>query len=845
MRTISLTGQWQGVCHAPSGSFSYAAAVPGCAYSDMLRIGRIENPFWRMNNQQNNWIEQSDFTFSRSFRLDELSSDAYLEFDGLDTFCSVFLNDVKVGDADDAHLQYRFPVGKVLRMGENTLEVRFRSAVREVEDKPVQGYAFTGERIWIRRMQCTFHWDWVDRFVTCGIFRPCRLCFPGARELESVYVRTKALDAFGAQLGVTLDFKAFDASAVCFAEQEILDPDGIRVWSKKRLIVEDVMDEEIDVPAPQLWWPNGYGVQPLYLYAVKVVTADGEAICEQKVRFGIRTIRLLQTEDLPGSAWEKRCLELKEQEYLKDTDQNETFARFTVLVNGQPVLMKGGSWVPCEPFTSQVTDAKYRDLVMLAKEANFTALRIWGGGQFEGDALFDACDEAGILVTHDFLMACATYPEYDEDWFMPHLRAETVYGAARLRNHACLAFWTGDNENAADGNENMEDYPGRRAALRAIQPVLKEMDPARPFVPGSPYGGVPNKSQTRGVTHNTFHLGDYGQYAYDFRQGKHDMSDYRRFYEGKLARYIAEDPIMGAPQLCTLRKFMTDDDIFARGEEGAKKEAWRFHTKNNPSGIFATFDLFDMTEAFAEGILGAFSGEIDRLFKLQYLEYEQIRITMENVRRSKWFSSGIIYWMFNDCWPASGWSIVDYYGLPKAAWYSFKRAAAPVIASIGEERNCYEVYVCNDTLKAAAGSARIFVQPASGGSARWSRTLTVNVPANTSQCVMRIPVSEVKPLMSDDALLICELSTQFGRDRAFCVPATPGLLRRPAPKVEVLSLTNDTVTLRADTYAHAVALDGEYVFSDNYFMMLPGEQKEIRFRKARIHEKEGFELLAW
>ena len=841
MRVLDLCGAWQGTCHTPeSGSFRYAASVPGCAYSDMIRIGRIENPFWRMNNQQNGWIEQSDFTFSRTFTLEETAPDAYLEFDGLDTFCSVWVNGEKAGDADDAHLQYRFPVGSLLRTGENTLEVRFRSPVREVEGKPVQGYAFTGERIWIRRMQCTFHWDWVDRFVTSGIYRPCRLCFPGPRELDAVYVRTTALDGFGAQLGVTLDFIAY-AGDDCFAEQEILDPDGVRIWGKKRLIVEDVMDEEIDVPAPQLWWPNGYGSQPLYLYSVRVVTADGQPVCERKVRFGIRTLRILQTEDLPGSAWEQKCLELKKQPFLADTDKNEFFSRFTVLVNGHPILMKGAAWVPCEPFTSQVTDEKYRSLVSLAKEAHFTVLRIWGGGQFEGDALFDACDEAGILITQDFLMACATYPEYDEDWFMPRLRAETLHGARRFRNHPCLAFWTGDNENAADGNENMQDYPGRRAALRAIQPVLKQADPARPFVPGSPYGGVPNKSQTRGVTHNTFHLGDYGQYALDFRQGQRDMSDYRAFFEGKLARYIAEDPIMGAPQFCSLRKFMSEDDIMGRPD----KTAWRFHTKNNPTGIFETFDLFDMTEAYAEGILGPFSGDLDRVFKLQYVEYEQIRVTMENVRRNKWFSSGIIYWMYNDCWPASGWSIVDYYGLPKAAWYGFKRAAAPVIASVTAEKDCFAVYVCNDSLAAASGSARVFVQPTDGGSPRWSRSLTVSVPANTSQCVLRVPMAEVSPLLSDDALLFCELRTQFGTDRAFFLPKTPGQLRRPAPKVAVLSLIGNTVTLRAETYTHAVALDGEYVFSDNYFPMLPGEEKTVSFEKARVHEKDGFELLVW
>ncbi len=837
MKNLCLCGDWQVTCLSPEkGTFTYTAPVPGCAFTDMQRMGRIEDPFWRFNNQQNGWLEQADFTYVKTFEADAAAPGAYLEFDGLDTFCSVWLNGVKLGEADDMFLRYRFPVGDALRAGENTLEVRFRSAVREVADKPLTAYAFTGERVWIRRMQCTFRWDWVDRFVTCGIFRPVRLCCPGKAELERVYVRTTALDAFGAQVAATMEFAVQGEGAM--ADITLTGPDGAVLLHKRRLIVEPVMDETVDLPAPQLWWPNGYGSQPLYHWNVQVY--DGDLLLGGRdTRFGVRTVRLLQTPDSPGGEWEAKCRKLKEQAYLADTDQNESFSRMTILVNGKPILAKGAAWVPCEPFTSAVRDEKYRELVRLARDAHFNILRVWGGGQFEGDAFFDACDEAGIMISHDFLMACATYPEWD-DWFMQHQMDEVEYGAERLRNHACLMFWTGDNENAADGNENMQDYPGRRAAWRAIEPVLKRMDPARPFVPGSPYGGVPNKSQTKGVTHNTFHLGDYGEYALAYRDGKRDMSDYKQFYEGKIARYIAEDPVMGAPQLCSLRRFMNDEDIF-----GADKACWRFHTKNNPTGVFEKFELFDMTEAYAQGILGAFSGDVDRVFKLQYVEYETVRVTMENIRRNKWFSSAIIYWMFNDCWPASGWSIVDYYALPKAAWYGFARAAKPVIASITEEDGQLCVYVCNDTLQAVNGAARLFVQPTAQAAPRWQYGFDVSVPANSSACVLRVPKGDVAPLLGEDAVLLCELGTNLGADRAFWLPGTLGALRRPSPSVRVLRVTADAVTVCADTYAHAVAFDGEYVFSDNYFSLLPGEEKTVTFRDSYLHEKDGFELLVW
>lgn len=835
MRTQSLCGQWKATCYSPEkGTFSFPGAVPGCAFTDLLANGSLSEPFYRFQNKENRWAEMADYLYETEFTADFTAPDAYLEFEGLDTFCTVELNGRQIGECDDAFLAYRFPVGDALKEGKNHLAVRFRSCVREVADKPLTAHAFTGERVYIRRMQCTFTWDWVDRFVTCGVYRPVRLCAPETAEIESVFVRTDALDQFGALISAELTFAVKGEGA--YAHMTLTDPQGCVVWEKNRLIVEPVMDEPISLPHPQLWWPNGYGEQPLYRFEVQV-EQDGRVLSRKAENLGIRTLRIVETIDEPGSEWEQLSKRLRSLPQYADTDQNEIFSRFAVVVNGQPILMKGAAWVPCEPFASAETPEKIGELIRLAKEAGMNAIRVWGGGILEQDAFYDACDRCGVLVTQDFLMACATYPEWDAGWFLKRLSQEAQQGVIRLRSHPCLAFWTGDNENAAEGNENMQDYPGRRAALVAMAPVLKQLDPTRPFIPGSPYRGTPNKSQTRGVTHNTFHLGAYGQYALDYAQGKGNMEDYRSFYEGFLARYIAEDPVMGAPMLCSLRRFMSQEDIF-----GEEKDCWRFHTKNNPSGIFQKFELFDMTEAYASGILGAFTSPEDRVRKLQYMQYENIRVTMENVRRHKWYSSAILYWMYNDCWPASGWSIVDYYAVPKAAYYGFARTAKPVIASIAKEEGQYRVYLCNDSLEDRAGEITLCLTD-TRGQIKWRRHARAKAKANSSQPVFFADAQELDPLFGTDCLLLCDVSESLGGDRALWIPDSIGSLKRPAPQVRVLSRTADSLTLQADSFVLAACMDGEYVFSDNFFPMLPGEQRTVSLRPTLTHRQE--ELLIY
>lgn len=823
---LSLDGAWRGEGFAPDGRrIAFEGRVPGCVHADLLRNGTLKELFWRNNAEESQWVEKWNWAYEREFDAPEAWEDAEIEFDGLDTCCRVFLNGLEIGAADDMFVSHVFPA-KGLRKGGNTLRVVFLSPIAMTAGLPERPAAFTCERLYTRRMQCTYSWDWVDRFVTMGIFRSVCLHRPERREVDDLRAETRCLDDFGAQLFVQAKFRG--AGEETFCRLTLKDPDGAVVWTKRRRIVEDAISETIDVERPRLWWPNGYGEQPLYRLTAAV--EDGERVLDERsLSVGIRTARIFQPRDLPGSEGFEKCLKLKRSPHVSgenafwDRNEEDEFSGFRLIVNGVPIFCKGANWVPCEPFPSEETPEKIDRLLSMAQKAHMNMIRVWGGGIFEQDAFYETCDRLGLMVTQDFLMACGRYPEWNDD-FLAHLRMEARHAALRLRSHACLVWWSGDNENGMDGDEDMVDYGGRRSALRAIGPVLEQLDPNRPFLPSSPYGGRPYGSITRGTTHNTNYIGEWFSYI-----RHHDMQDYRTYFDGYLSRFCAEEPVMGMPSAASLRKFLTDEDIF-----GDDEGMLRFHTKNNPSEAFREFQIYDYLCAITDKLLGAPRCPEDKIAKRQYVQYEWVRITMELYRREKWFSSGLIYWMLNDCWPACGWAIIDYYARPKAAWYGFRRVAAPVVASIDEENGRYRLHVCCDGCAPASGTARLFLQAFDRAEPLAELRTDFAVDANTSAVVLEGEL----PKAGADALLMAEISGEGFFDRTWFFEGRPQDCAFPETKPVVAAATADSLTIRAEKYIHALVLDGDCVFDDNFFSMLPGEERTVRFVREKAGEIE-------
>jgi beta-mannosidase len=836
MVKISLNGKWHGRGYAPDGkTLDFEGTVPGCVHTDLERAGIIPPPLVGFNAEKCRWIEQWSWYYERTFDCDRAGDGAYLSFDGLDTVCDVYLNGVRVGSADDMHVPYAFPVGKALKKGENTLRVVFYPPVLLTRARPERGAAFTSERLYTRRMQCTYSWDWVGRFVTCGIFRDASLAFPGAADIDTVYVYTKSIDCYSAQIGFVMNFAVRGEGAR--AEYEISAPDGREIYRKSRPIVGRSIAEKVDIPSPTLWYPNGCGEhprgeRPLYSLALTVRESDGNISDRKTVNFGIRTVKILELPDIPGSESYGKCMEIKKAPHVSGEnafwDRNESFSGFTVVVNGVKILCKGANYVPCEPFPSAETDGKITDILSLAAESGMNTVRIWGGGIFERDIFYDTCDRLGLLVIQDFLMACGDYPE-DDELFCGRLAEEAEHAAVRLRNHPSLAWWNGDNENGMDADESMTQYKGRKAANDIIAPVLRRLDPYRDFLPSSPYGGTPFGSVTVGTTHNTNYIGQW----FDHLRTT-ELNDYREFFDGFLSRFCAEEPLLGTSFTSSLRKYLSDAGLYGADDFAE----WRYHTKNNPSEYFRTFEIYDYMAASAEKLFGEASGGEQLVNKMQYLGYEWVRVTAELYRRNKFYSSGLIYWMLDDCWTGSVWALIDYYDLPKPGWYAMKRACRPVICSVTKRGGAYAVFVCNDSLAPIGGEADLFLLDTATGERVYEMKNAFSVCANSSEGIAQVPEGEILPYANESTILICEISGEGFCDRAHFFERRPRDVAFPVCRPEIVEQGDDFVTLRAEKYIHAVMLDGDFIFDDNCFSMLPGETRTVKFRRSKYCTSE-------
>lgn len=807
MVNFVLNGQWDVTGIAPDGKEMHLnGTVPGSALNDVLCSGleNITDIFWRDHAEQVQKYETYDWVYTKRFVAESDIREGELVFEKLDTYCDVYFNQQHLGYCDNGFVRHTFHISNIQK-GENLLEVYFYSPISQTRGKkPRKGSFTTVDRLYTRRPQCTYGWDWAMRFVTCGISGnvSIKTTEPGIK-IKNAYVYTKNIDSYSASIGIDIVTEDFESGEIL--TYEIFDEDSKLVRTVSKYCEEPFARIDLDITNPKLWYPLGYGEQNIYRLMIKA-----QGIMLYETVFGIRTVKILEAPDEPGSANYNKCLELKKVEKLSGFEKNETFTGFLLLVNGIKIMCKGANWVPCEPFYHGNTDKKVTEILTLAANAGVNMLRVWGGGDFETDHFYDECSRLGIMVTQDFLMACGQYPE-KEARFLEQLQKESAYICERLRNKPCLMWWTGDNENAVRGYDSNPDYIGRNAAYKGIAPLLYKMDPYRRFFPSSPYGGKCYGSSTVGTTHNTFFLGDIFRFIETT-----DAKKYKEFFKNLSARFIAEEPCLGAVSEESLAKIMTEQEIY-----DDKLDMWRYHTKTNPA---LAKEIFDYMLIFAEKLLGHFKDPKDRLFKLQYMQYEWIRVSFERVRREKWFCSGVIYWMLNDCWPAaSGWALIDYYNKPKAGYYAFKRCAKPIVLSLDSEEGLYKLYVSNDG-EAQKLALRWYAISADGKIQYISPMQTVDADENAAVVGLEIKEADVP----ENCFIIAEaVKEKVILDRTIYKKENLQL-QEAEGQIEVTFSDSNGITVKSDTYIHVVRLEGDALFEDNFFSLMPGETKEIR-----------------
>ena len=627
------------------------AEVPGSVYHDLLRAGKMEDPFYRDNELKALALMDHDFTYVTEFEVAEqlrACEEVLLRFDGIDTVADIFLNDNRVASVCNMHRTFEYPVKALLREGMNELRVALHSPTRYIqeayENRFIDGSSDAMKGFsYLRKAHCMFGWDWGPRLPDAGIWRAVSLVGYDTARLDGVYV-TQEHECGKVRLKLRVDVDKIGEERVrSFGKEEdaakltglswravITDPDG------RRLEVP-TDGGELTIEQPKLWWPSGYGEQPLYRVEVELLK-DGAVMDTWNRRIGLRTITVHIEKDAYGECFEHE-------------------------INGVRIFAMGADYIPEDNILPRVTPERTRELLMQAKNANFNCIRVWGGGYYPGDEFWDICDELGLIVWEDFMFACAVY--YLSEEFEENITAEFIDNVKRIRHHACLALWCGNNEMESfvesglwvSRQQERADYIKMYEYI--IPKVLKQYDPNTFYWPSSPSSGGsfdnPN-DPNRGDTH-----------YWDVWHGNKPFTEYRKFF----FRYVSEFGFQSFPLMKTVESFTEPEDrnIFSYVMEK--------HQRNSAANG-KIMNYLEQTYLYP--------GSFDiALYASQLLQAEALRYGVEHFRRNRGCCMGTIIWQLNDCWPVASWATIDYDGRWKAAHYFAKRFFAPVLLSCEEE----------------------------------------------------------------------------------------------------------------------------------------------------------------
>ncbi len=613
------------------------ASVPGSVYHDLMQNGKMDDPFWRDNFPKALKRMDHDYEYKTEFAADKAlrKSDAVLlRFEGIDTVADIFLNGEKLGHTENMHRTFEFEVKDLLKEEGNELRVLLHSPTRFIKEEYKHNVADGSEEAMVgfanlRKTHCMFGWDWGPRLPDAGLWRPVKLLGIEKARVDSVYVTQKHEDG-KVTLHFDVDADVYDREALMGYTVLITDPDGKETLCKGS-------PEEIVIERPQLWWPNGFGAQPLYTVEVRLY-AGGKQVDAWKKRIGLRTLTMHIEKDAYG----------------------ESFAHE---VNGVQVFAMGADYIPEDSIFPHINEARTRELLRQCKEAHFNTIRVWGGGYYPDDWFYDACDEMGLMVWQDFLFACAVYNLTDE--FEDNIRAEFADNIKRLRHHASLALWCGNNEMEMFVERGLwvktpiqkSDYVKMYEYI--LPKVLKELDPQTFYWPASPSSGGGFDDP------NGFDRGDV--HYWDVWHGNVPFTDYRRYY----FRYLSEFGFQSFPSVETVKTFALPEDCNPFSYVMEK------HQRNNAANgkimnyLYQTYLYPTSFDAF--------------VYASQLLQADAIRYGVEHFRRNRGRCMGAVYWQLNDCWPVISWASIDYCGRWKALHYAAKRFFRPLTLSCAEE----------------------------------------------------------------------------------------------------------------------------------------------------------------
>lgn len=779
------------------------AKVPGTVHTDLLHNKVIEDPYYGDQENKLQWIGEKDWVYQTSFELDAnmMARDMVeLIFDGLDTYATVSVNGHTVLEANNMFRSWRVDAKQWLHVGSNSIEITFKSAYNEglkllkqlpitlVNDNDKGEYKTS---VFTRKAQHHYGWDWGARFVTVGIWRPVAIEAWNSVRLEDVHFVQQSQSKRKAQLEVYVTLQSQKEQK---AEISLTDAQGKR-YSKISVDLQKGVNRKqlaFSITNPKLWWPNGMGDPYLYSFKTSVSVKDGSSSHTNQI--GIRTIELVQEKDSIGKS-------------------------FLFKVNGVPTFMKGANYIPLDHFAPNVDGAKYHKAIAMAKDANMNMLRVWGGGIYENDAFYNECDRQGILVWQDFMFACSFYP-WDTD-YLNNVREEVRQTVVRLRNHPSVALWCGNNEiNEAWHNwgyqkvyrwskaDSAAIWDGYLSLFEKLIPnVIQEEDPSRSYWPSSPsYGWGSPKSLTEGDSH-----------YWGVWWGKQPFE----MYEVKMPRFASEYGFQALPSLKTLEEYIPKSEL------STTSPTMKVHQKHSIG--------FDIIDTYLQRDYPEPKNFADRVYLSQLLQGHGIELAIDAHRRNMPRCMGSLYWQFNDCWPVTSWSSMDYKMRPKALHFMAKRAFAPTSVSIARRDKTMEVYVVNDFNATNKGDISYKLYSLAG-KLLWSETSPLQLKSNSAALVRTIDKSFLEKFGTASSVV---LVVEFGGSKAFGYLTLPKELQLPSPSYHVNvvgSGMDQKLVITASSLVKDLFIEctnGDIELSDNFVDIEPGAKMEIKMHSNK------------
>lgn len=802
MQTCTLNGTWQ-LSAGHRSLESVDMQIPGTVLSGLLAAGKIKDPFYRTNEDATRALFWKDYVFTRTFDVDEellAQQHIVLVCEGLDTLAEISINGTFLAKTDNMHRTWKFQAKKLLHPGKNEIQIVFRSVLRFIEDYPYEAHkkinyipcgSMKGNQL-LRKAHSMFGWDWGPQTIDAGIFRDIYLQGYSHARIEDIRIHQQHAKNVSVQTSITLS-ESVPGQKLCVE----LSEDGADKPLQTKLCktnADGVAAVDFVIENPKLWWPNDYGDQPLYIVRTTLLDEDGTSLESITRRIGLRTLTISQEKDEWGN-------------------------EFAFCVNGVKIFTRGGNYIPDDCLYTRITEKKLDYILESCRRAHFNCVRVWGGGYYPSDAFYDLCDEKGLIVWQDLMYACNVYDVTDA--FAENCRQETYDNVRRLRHHASLGLWCGNNEieSAWDhwGDFQKETPYLRADYIRLFEEVLpkavQEADGETFYWHSSPSSGGcfdnPDVAN-RGDTH-----------YWDVWHGQKPFTDYRKYF----FRFCSEFGFQSFPCAKTVNSFTLEDDrnIFSRVMES--------HQKNDAANGKMLYYLSENLR---------YPKDLTHLlYASQVLQGMAIKYGVDHWRRNRGRCMGTLYWQINDDWPAPSWSSIDYFGRWKALHYMAQKFYAPHAVSMTLEDHRCHVYFSNESFETTEYSLTLSIRDLSGNVLETYETKG-NSPAFSAIETAVVDICSWED-QKDDIFLEAVIHTKDQKvlkDVETLVPYKYLNLKNPVISTEAEE-TNDAFILHisSDCFAPFVALDfddADVIFSDNFFHLTDKTVQDIIVKKEDI-----------